>query len=139
LTAIAAMSDAQEQIEGADNAVPPLARVAHYVRMSTDHQKYSTENQAFLAVSDLTQIEPWRTLPPSLPIFIAQGDEDQTVRPQVTRDYAAKLCTNHSRLTLLWMPKVGHGAAAMKSTLTALRWIADRFAGQPPPDDCPRN
>ena len=25
---------------------PPLARAAQYVRMSTDHQKYSTENQA---------------------------------------------------------------------------------------------
>src|ERR1700677_1498247 len=40
------MSDAQEQIEGAERATPSLARVAQYVRMSTDHQKYSTENQA---------------------------------------------------------------------------------------------
>ena len=64
----------------------------------------------FLAVSNLTQIEPWRTLlarntvgtlPPSLPIFIAQGENDQTVRPQVTRDYVAKLCAAHSRVTTL--------------------------------------
>lgn len=29
-----------------DAVAPPLVRVAQYVRMSTDHQKYSTENQA---------------------------------------------------------------------------------------------
>jgi len=102
----------------------------------------------FLAVSNLTQIEPWRsllaqntigTLPPSLPIFIAQGEDDRTVQPQVTRDYVARLCAAHSRVTTLYMPGVGHGTAAMKSTLTAVGWIADRFAGAPVPDDCPRN
>lgn len=30
----------------ATNAAPPLIRAAQYVRMSTEHQKYSTENQA---------------------------------------------------------------------------------------------
>jgi acetyl esterase/lipase len=101
----------------------------------------------FLAVSNLTAIEPWRTLlaqntigvlPPSIPIFIAQGEKDQTVQPQVTRDYVGRLCAAHSRVSLMIMPDVGHGAAAMKSALTAVGWIADRFAGAPAPDDCPR-
>jgi acetyl esterase/lipase len=102
--------------------------------------------QHFLAVDNLTQIEPWRTLlarntigalPPSLPVFIAQGEDDQTVRPRVTRDYAARLCAAHSRVTFVDMPGVGHGTAAMKSALAAVGWIADRFAGVPPPDSCP--
>lgn len=32
--------------EGRNGGVPPMRRAAMYVRMSTDHQKYSTENQA---------------------------------------------------------------------------------------------
>jgi DNA invertase Pin-like site-specific DNA recombinase len=32
--------------EKAGEAAPALVRAAEYVRMSTDHQKYSTENQA---------------------------------------------------------------------------------------------
>jgi acetyl esterase/lipase len=102
----------------------------------------------FLSVDNLTQIEPWRTLlarntigtlPPSLPIFIAQGEDDQTVRPQVTQSYVSRLCAAGSRVSLMLMPGVGHGAAAMKSTLAAVDWMADRFAGDPPPNDCPRN
>jgi acetyl esterase/lipase len=102
----------------------------------------------FLAVADPTAVEPWRTLlarntigtlPPSIPIFIAQGDADQTVRPQVTQGYVSRLCAAGSQVSLMLMPGVGHGAAAMKSTLTAVSWIADRFAGAPVPDDCPRN
>jgi acetyl esterase/lipase len=102
----------------------------------------------FLSVDNLTQIEPWRTLlarntigtlPPSLPIFIAQGEDDQTVRPQVTQSFVSRLCAAGSRVSLMLMPGVGHGAAAMKSTLAAVDWMADRFAGDPPPNDCPRN
>jgi DNA invertase Pin-like site-specific DNA recombinase len=39
--------DAGEDLESGLNAVsPPKIRAAQYVRMSTDHQRYSTENQA---------------------------------------------------------------------------------------------
>jgi len=43
----------------------------------------------------------------------------------------------HSRVTFVDLPGVGHGTAAMRSALTAVGWIADRLAGDPPPDDCP--
>jgi acetyl esterase/lipase len=101
--------------------------------------------QRFLTVDNLTSIEPWRTLlaentigalPPSLPVFLAQGDADVVIQPAVTRDYMNKLCAAGSRVTLMTMPGVGHGTAAMKSAVTAIAWIADRFAGAPAPDDC---
>jgi acetyl esterase/lipase len=101
--------------------------------------------QRFLSVSDPTQVEPWRsllaentvgTLPPSLPVFLAQGDADTTIEPAVTRDYMGKLCAAGSRVTFMSLPGVGHGTAAMKSALAAIAWIADRFAGTPVPDDC---
>jgi DNA invertase Pin-like site-specific DNA recombinase len=40
------MSDAQERGQNAAGDPKTLVRAAQYVRMSTDHQKYSTENQA---------------------------------------------------------------------------------------------
>jgi acetyl esterase/lipase len=101
--------------------------------------------QRFLSTSDPTGVEPWRsllaentvgTLPPSLPIFLAQGDADTTIEPAVTRDYMGKLCAAGSRVTFMSLPGVGHGTAAMKSALAAIAWIADRFAGTPAPDDC---
>jgi acetyl esterase/lipase len=101
--------------------------------------------QHFLSVPNLTALEPWRTLlaqntigalPPAIPIFIAQGDADVVVEPAVTRDYVGKLCAAGSHVTFMVLPGVGHGAAAMKSALTATAWMSDRFAGAPPPDDC---
>jgi len=104
--------------------------------------------QRFLSVPDLTSIEPLRsllakntigTLPPGIPILLAQGDADTVIRPAVTRDYMGKLCAAGSRVTFMAMAGIGHGTAAMKSALAAVAWIADRFAGAPAPDDCPKS
>jgi acetyl esterase/lipase len=100
---------------------------------------------SFLSVQNLSQREPWRSLlarntpgpmPPSIPAFIAQGTTDALVRPEVTRSYVQALCKNGSRVRVVMMPDVGHGAAAMRSANAAVGWMADRFAGSPPPDDC---
>lgn len=40
------MAAAVEIIEQAGAGPAPLVRAAQYVRMSTDHQRYSTENQS---------------------------------------------------------------------------------------------
>jgi len=102
--------------------------------------------QRFLSVSDLTSREPWRTLlaqntigalPPSTPVFLAQGDADAVIQPAVTRGYMQTLCAAGSQVTFMSLPDVGHGTAAMKSALNAIAWIADRFAGAPVPNDCP--
>ncbi|HZV20266.1 MAG TPA: alpha/beta fold hydrolase, partial [Hyphomicrobiales bacterium] len=99
----------------------------------------------FLLVNNLTEIEPWRsllaentigTLPPSVPVFIAQGAADNTVDPPVTQAYFKKLCGAGSRVRMLILPGVGHGTIALKSALTAMEWMSQRFAGAPVPSDC---
>lgn len=99
----------------------------------------------FLLVHSLTHIEPWRTLlaqntigvlPPSIPIFVAQGLSDKTVDPPVTMAYVSKLCDAGSRVDTHYLPDVGHGTIAMKSALAAVGWIADRFAGRASENDC---
>jgi acetyl esterase/lipase len=99
----------------------------------------------FLKVDDPTVIEPWQTLlaqntagltPRGLPVFIAQGMADDTVVPSVTIAYAKRLCDNGSPVSLARLPGVGHGMVAVKSSLDAIAWISDRFAGRPAPSDC---
>lgn len=99
----------------------------------------------FLTVHDLAATEPWSrlaalntpgTLPPAIPVFIAQGTRDPIVPPRITRDHVRRLCAAGSRVTLDEMQGVGHGFAAMRSARTAVDWIADRFALRPAPNDC---
>src|SRR6202034_4644864 len=101
----------------------------------------------FLTTKHPSDVEPWHsllakdspgTLPPELPVFLAQGSDDVIIRPKVTRDYAAALCGAGSKVRILLMPNIGHGRAAQASTLAVLDWTSDRFAGKPAPDDCSR-
>jgi acetyl esterase/lipase len=101
--------------------------------------------QSFLAEKDFYRIEPWRelmtkntpgTLPPHIPVFLAQGGADQLVRPQVTHDYMKRLCAAGSKVQWFFMPTVNHGFAARNSALAAVAWMADRFAGTGTPNDC---
>ncbi len=101
--------------------------------------------QRFLMVDNLTAREPWRTLladntigalPPQIPVLIIQGTTDDTVRPNVTRRYASRLCAGGSRVQLTMMPDVGHGMVALKGARNATDWIAQRFSRRPAPSNC---
>lgn len=101
--------------------------------------------QDFLTVANPATLEPWRsllvkntpeTLPPSIPVFLAQGSADGLVRPQVTQNYMQRLCRAGSRVSFLMMPNVSHGFAGRDSADAATAWMADRFAGLAAPSNC---
>jgi acetyl esterase/lipase len=101
--------------------------------------------QAFLAQKDFYRTEPWYslmtkntpgTLPPHIPVFLAQGGADGLVRPQVTQQYMKRLCAGGSKVLCFFMPNVNHGFAARNSASAAVQWMSDRFAGAGPPSDC---
>lgn len=101
--------------------------------------------QGFLSVPDVTDVPPWRSiiarnsagpLPATLPLFLAQGDADVIVHPEVTTAYMARQCAAGGKVMLHVMPQTGHGWIAAKSADAAIGWIADRFAGIAPPDGC---
>ena len=101
----------------------------------------------FLSTKGPADLEPWHsllakntpdTLPPEIPVFVAQGEKDLIVRPKVTQDYVTKLCGAGSKVRMLTLPNIGHGRAAQASTPAAVDWVTDRFAGKSPPDDCAR-
>ncbi|GLS43113.1 alpha/beta fold hydrolase [Methylobacterium brachythecii] len=102
-------------------------------------------DRSFLTVDNLAQREPWRsllarntpgTLPPRIPIFLAQGSDDTLVLPRVTLDYRTKLCRAGSRVEFDLVPGVGHLSIAKDAAPAAIDWIADRFAGQAAPSNC---
>src|ERR1700733_9587662 len=101
----------------------------------------------FLTTAHPSDVEPWHTLlaknspgtlPPEIPVFLAQGTDDVIIRPNVTQDYAAALCGAGSKVRILLMPNIGHGRAAQASTEAVLDWTSDRFAGKTAADDCSR-
>ena len=103
--------------------------------------------QYFLTTKHPSDVEPWHTLlaknspgtlPPEIPVFLAQGTDDVIIHPDVTKAYTAKLCKAGSRVHMLSMPNIGHGRAAQASTQDMLEWTSDRFAGKPASDDCAR-
>jgi pimeloyl-ACP methyl ester carboxylesterase len=71
-----------------------------------------------------------------VPVFLAQGDADPVIVPALTRDFARRLCRGNTPVRYLAMPGVDHYTAAVRSAGAAAAWIAERFAGLAPPDDC---
>ena len=99
----------------------------------------------FLTVADVTKVQPWRDIllknipampASSLPLFIAQGDADTVVRPEVTERYARQACDQGSAVKFVVVPGAGHGFVAHDAAQAAAAWIADRFEERPAPNDC---
>jgi len=97
--------------------------------------------------ADPTTLPAWRELMEKntpdaaargVPVFIAQGTGDKTVRPQITIAYAKALCANGTAVDFKLMKGAPHGYAAEKSAYQAVKWIVDRFKGKTPPSDCAR-
>lgn len=109
------------------------------------HYSQRPLQQQFLSVKDITTVEPWKsllgqneagTLPPDLPVFIAQGAADRLVLPTVTQAYVQRLCDAGSRVDYVELPGVHHGFIGSDSAVQAVDWMADRFEGKPAPDSC---
>jgi len=109
------------------------------------HYSQRPLEQQFLSVSDVTELEPWHsllvqnipgTLPPDIPVFVAQGAADRLVLPEVTRAYVQRLCAAGSSVTYQEWPGVHHGLIGSDSALQAVGWIADRFDGKAAPNTC---
>lgn len=99
----------------------------------------------FLTDQKFAARQPWRgllarntpgPLPAGVPVYIAQGTSDPLVRPQVTRDYADKLCRAGTPVRFDALEGVGHLLAAHNSADAAVTWMEQRFRGEPPASNC---
>ncbi len=101
--------------------------------------------QSFLRINNFTDLEPWQSLlasntptalPPSIPIFLAQGMKDALVPPAITERYMQDLCKAGSAVQWYPVANSGHLFVARDSAGAAINWIEGRFAGAAPPSNC---
>lgn len=95
--------------------------------------------------SDPVNTPPWSKVvsmntpgqvPAGGPVFIAQGSGDKVVDPPVTTQFASKLCQQGAAVRFFEVPDATHQMIANVSAAAAVAWMADRFAGTPPPTNC---
>lgn len=94
---------------------------------------------------DPTMRQPWSDIfaqnsisrvAPGLPVHLVQGSADTLVRPKTTWQFASSLCRSGTPVTYTALKRVSHGNTAKLGGPKAIAWIADRFAGKPPPNAC---
>jgi len=68
--------------------------------------------------------------------FLAQGDADTTIPPQVTARYMQLLCRSGSSVRMIVKPGIVHRLIAHDVATDAVNWISDRFKGLTAPSDC---
>lgn len=147
--------DSWSRVYGHDleTILTPFARpiVQRMVRLCLHNQ---TQALAFLPLTTILKVgylksppwqtEPWQTLltqntpgetKTPAPIFLAQGGADPLVHPPITATFARHLCSMGDRVEYRVYPGASHDAGA-ESAPDIVKWIADRFAGKPPPSTC---
>ncbi len=91
------------------------------------------------------EAEPWKTLveenrpgraPIQAPIYVAQGEEDEIVRPSVTTDFVADLCRMGEAVAFESLPGADHMRAGRASATSAIQWMRDRLDGKPMRNGC---
>jgi alpha-beta hydrolase superfamily lysophospholipase len=90
-----------------------------------------------LSWSTLFKIPPGQA-PAGAPVLILQGTADDLVRPQITKQFAEKLCAAGAVVDLVWLDGVSHAFAGYDGANTAVSGMADRFHGRPAPNGCKR-
>jgi hypothetical protein len=73
--------------------------------------------------------------PLSAPLSVVYGGQDTYIDAQWTADAIAKACALGGTVVWNLQPDKGHGDLDIESQFA---WIADRFAGLPVANQCPR-
>ena len=73
---------------------------------------------------------------PGVPIYLAQGQQDQQIPLQVTVDLNATYCRLGATVTRRVYPGVDHDGVVDAAASDIMGWIADRYAGRPATSSC---
>lgn len=71
-----------------------------------------------------------------VPVFIAQGLQDDVVLPSTTALLDTQWCSQGSELTVQWYPTATHFTVPTVAAPSAVNWLAQVFAGQSPGSTC---
>ena len=88
------------------------------------------------AADELTSVLQGWALPQkplSAPLSVSYGGQDPLVDAQWTTDAIHRACAQGGTVTIAFDPKKGHEGADI---VGQIKWMSDRFAGKPAPNDC---
>jgi hypothetical protein len=71
-----------------------------------------------------------------VPLFVAHGETDALVKPDLTWQFADHECALGTRVTRLPIPQTGHGEVALRALPTLLPWLAQVDSGTLPASGC---
>jgi len=71
-----------------------------------------------------------------VPMFVAQGDKDDTVLQPFTDTFVKRECTHGSTVVYRVYPGTDHYTVRDASRSDMIAWMADRVAGRPAPSNC---
>ena len=83
-------------------------------------------------LADPTTVEPWAGIiaentpgasPFAVPLFVAQGDSDTLVRPEITADFVREQEALGTTVTFVRLPHTGHGLAADRALPRVVEWL----------------
>lgn len=95
--------------------------------------------------ADPAQVRPWKDLivqnslfgmNARAPALIIQGSADDIVKPAVTTQFVRGACSNGANVRYVTLKGKGHSSALDAGRAQALKWLADRLAGQPASSNC---
>ncbi|OZE86157.1 lipase [Rhodococcus sp. 15-649-1-2] len=103
------------------------------VRLTPSDAMPATEASRLKMVEWLTSVALPRTRT-DVPLLAVVGQQDQLIDPKWTRDAVARACSMGDVVSIREEPGQGHSDQA--AVADGVAWLADRFAGVPPPDTC---
>jgi Secretory lipase len=117
--------------------LPPVLwrTVVDRLRDANDVKPYTPQDVATLREALRRVALPQRPL--DKPMLVINGEDDAQVLPDWVRSAVSRSCALGAQIQYLQIPNAGHDDLVPKVADTMERWIADRFAGTPPPSNCP--
>ncbi len=127
--------DSQESTGRQLEAPIPWRTVVDRLRDANDVKPSTPQDVATLRDALRRVALPQRPL--DKPMLVIVGEDDAQVMPDWVRSAVSRSCALGARIQYLQIPNTGHIDLIPKVDETVARWIAGRFAGTPPPSNCP--
>ncbi len=117
-----------------------LQSVADYIQLLDDQKKLGNflemdpdRDPSWRKVMDENSPQPGKL---RAPMFISQDLDDEIVPASITTKFVKQVCASGGVVRYYEIEDSSHIEVARDTAREAIAWIANRFEGKPPPNDC---
>lgn len=113
-----------------DKIVPAMIPIAASPDFYRKDPQTSGEAKKFMEANDPAQVVS------KAPLLLMTGGKDIIVVPARVAALRQRLCAMGQVTQYVFLPNADHGSEPIEGKATIDRWVQDRFAGTPAPDNC---